>query len=985
MSTFVKAGLIAVLASTVGMALASVNVVKPTGLRLETGSDSKHDTSRPMRDILAEAGPTAPVLGVSTPRVNYFLSVEELTGSRSAEPPLDYVRKIQSFTTGVPAPDVGVAFNGLAGSESGGARPPDTTGDVSPTHYFEWVNSRWMLFDKATGARLLASPANGNSFFAGFGGLCESTNRGDPLVLWDDSAQRWVVSQFAFVSSQAPGTFLQCVAVSTTSDPLGTYHRYQFTYPLFNDYGKMAVWRTQDGKQNAYTMTMHEFTAANPNVFQGTSFSAIERDKMLQGLPAKFIRVGGISAFGGLPFHLEGNNPMPSAICPQFIDRVNTGNGYRLWNFCLDWNAGTTNFTDTPTIQATEQYFQDVAAAPQAGASVKLDAIGNHTMYMASMRAYDPTGPAEATGVINHSVNVGNGRSGIRWAQLGYAPREVLLDSPGARAGFGFESDTQLATRIIDQGTYAPGTDYRWMAAINQDKSGNIGLAYNATGYGTTATGATTTNTQIRHSARARTDAPGVLRDENAGGFVGDCTPTTTGAQTIAATATERWGDYSMTSVDPSDDCTFWHAGEYYAVTSASNWNTRICSFKLAECGQPDFVLETTPGDRLAFCASPNVAPTVNVRIGALGAFAGNTALTATGFPGGVTATFGTSSLAPGASTTLGLVGATSAAPGIYSGTITAVNGITRTRSISFGVSSATPLAPVPATPASGSTGASIRPFLTWNSAPDAISYTIELSLNAGFAPILETGTSATNSFVPVTLLTSNTQYFWRVKQTNFCGVGATSAVASFTTGVPLVCAAGTTDNRVFFDDMSNDSIAWVAQHIAGDATKLWAKGTPPAGTGITTRAWFNGNSDTNGVGDQRLTSPPIVLPVAARRPITLSFDAHHQFETDGAANCWDGGLVEISTDNGLTFSALGNSRTLTDVYPGILSGGPGQGQSAWCRQATPGTAVKSSFTLDQFAGQTVLLRFRASADDNTAGSAPAGWAIDNIEVKGCQ
>ena len=968
-----------------------VKVVMQNGLRIETGQDSKHDVSEPLRDILARLGPTQPETGAATERENYFFTFEELTGS--APPvPADYVSRVQTTPINIPSPSVILAFNGLSGSESGGSRPPDTTGDVSPTHYFEWVNSRWMLYNKITGQRLLASPAAGNSFFSTFGGLCETTNRGDPLVLWDDSAQRWVVSQFAFASSTSAGTFLQCVAVSKTSDPLGQYNRYEFTYPLFNDYGKMAIWRSQDGSQNAYTMTMHEFTPLPPpnQTFRGTSFNAIERDKILQGLPAKFIRVSGISAFGALPFHLEGNNAMANGACPLFVDRSNSGDSYRVWDYCLDWNAGTTTFTDTPTLVASDVYIQGVAGAPQAGANKTLDTFGNNTMYMASMRAYDPSGPAEATGVINHAVNVGNGRSGIRWVQFGFLPASVATSTTATDLfADGFEGGVVLNKRIIDQGVFAPGTDFRWMGSINQDKNGNIGLGYSVTGYGSGTTGVSTINPQIRHTARARTDALGLMRDEidtTMGGV--DCTPTVTGAQTInAGTAgSERWGDYSMLSVDPVDDCTFWHANEYYAATSPSNWDTRICSFKLAECGQADFVLETAPGTRLAFCANPLRAPTVNVRVGALGSLSGNTSLIASGFPGGVTPALGSSSLAPGASTTLTLTGATAIASGFYQGTVTATNGaISRPRTIAFGVSAALPVAPTTLTPAVGTTGASLRPTLTWSASPDAIRYVVEISTSAAFTTILETQTVNTNSAVPRTLLTTSTQYFWRVRQTNNCGQGAFSAVSNFTTGIPGVCPAGTTNNVVFFDDVSTDATAWVAQHISGEIAKLWAKGVPPAGTGITTRAWFAGNSLTNGIGDQTLTSPPITLPAASNRPITLQFDAHHQLETDGAANCWDGGFVEISTDGGTTFTALGNSQTLIDVYPGILSGGPGIGNFAWCRQAVPGTSVKSALTLDQFAGQTVQLRFRVSADDNTAGAAPAGWAIDNIEVKGCQ
>jgi len=49
--------------------------------------------------------------------------------------------------------------------------------------------------------------------------------------------------------------------------------------------------------------------------------------------------------------------------------------------------------------------------------------------------------------------------------------------------------------------------------------------------------------------------------------------------------SSNRWGDYSSMSVDPTDDCTFWYTQEYYETTGSFDFNTRICSFKFADCG----------------------------------------------------------------------------------------------------------------------------------------------------------------------------------------------------------------------------------------------------------------------------------------------------------------------------------------------------------------------------------------------------------------
>ena len=74
--------------------------------------------------------------------------------------------------------------------------------------------------------------------WSGFGGGCETNNDGDPVVLYDKLANRWVMSQFSV--STTP--YLQCVAVSSGPDATGTWYRYSFQYSDFDDYPKMGVW-----------------------------------------------------------------------------------------------------------------------------------------------------------------------------------------------------------------------------------------------------------------------------------------------------------------------------------------------------------------------------------------------------------------------------------------------------------------------------------------------------------------------------------------------------------------------------------------------------------------------------------------------------------------------------------------------------------------------------------------------------------------------
>ena len=255
---------------------------------------SRHDVSAPMRDIIRTMPPALPMGSGDEPFLvpNILLKPESRTSSLVP----DYSRA-QTHGTGIPAPAIDLSFDGINQATSGcGCLPPDTNGDVSDEHYIQWVNGGWAVYDKTTGATV-QGPTPGNSFFVGFGGKCETTNSGDPIALWDPHAQRWVMSQFV---TSAP--YAQCVAVSTTSDPLGTYARYEFNWPVFGDYPKMGVWTDESGTQDAYTLITHEFGAS----FQGAALIAMDRAAMLAGEPdAAMVRFAGFDAYGVQPIHLS--------------------------------------------------------------------------------------------------------------------------------------------------------------------------------------------------------------------------------------------------------------------------------------------------------------------------------------------------------------------------------------------------------------------------------------------------------------------------------------------------------------------------------------------------------------------------------------------------------------------------------------------------------------------------------------------------------
>ena len=90
----------------------------------------------------------------------------------------------------IPAPSV--SFNG-PGNISG-VSPPDPMGDVGPNHYVAMSNLSFQIFNKTGGS--VFGPALNNTLWAGFGGPCQTENSGDPIVLYDQLDDRWILTQF---------------------------------------------------------------------------------------------------------------------------------------------------------------------------------------------------------------------------------------------------------------------------------------------------------------------------------------------------------------------------------------------------------------------------------------------------------------------------------------------------------------------------------------------------------------------------------------------------------------------------------------------------------------------------------------------------------------------------------------------------------------------------------------------------------------------
>lgn len=424
--------------------------------------------------------------------------------------------------------------------------PPDTTGDVGPNHYVQWVNLRYSIYTLTRDAsnNIIAFnlvpgfPKQGNVVWQGFGGRCQSDNDGDPIVQYDQLADRWVLTQFA-VSGQP---FTQCVAVSTSPDPTGSYFRYAFSYSRsFNDYPKMGVW--PDG----YYITYNMFR--NGASFTGNTVCAFERDRMLLGLSARQICANTTAGHSLEPSDLEGTT-LPPAGTPNMLMSITTATtSVQFWRFAVNWTAGTGTLTGPTNIPVASfaRACSGGACIPQPGTTQRLDSLADRLMYRLS---YRNLGTREAL-VINHSVTSGSG-VGIRWYELTNATGQTM----------------RTATPVVrQQGTFAPTNDFRWMGSAAIDKTGGIAIGYNISN-------ASSIVPSIRYAYRGPSDPLGTLGNE---------TNALTGLG-IQTANLSRWGDYSTISVDPVDGCTMVFTTQYQPANGNFNWTTFIHSFKLSTC-----------------------------------------------------------------------------------------------------------------------------------------------------------------------------------------------------------------------------------------------------------------------------------------------------------------------------------------------------------------------------------------------------------------
>jgi hypothetical protein len=494
----------------------------------------KHDVSAPLSEMIKNA-PKASLAAAVKHEAEPVRRIPLPPGMAEAPVAQDLVRQQQTIAAATPTTSLN--FEGLGNAQYGftvNSAPPDTNGAVGATQYLQLVNSSFAVFNKSNGA-LIAGPTATNTLWSGFGGGCQTNDDGDGIALYDKQANRWVISQFSV--STTP--FLQCVAVSTTSDATGTYNRYSFQYSNFDDYPKMGIW--PDG----YYVTFNMF---NGNTFVGADSCAYNRTAMLAGTAATQVCFQQGSAVGGLlPSDFDGLTAPPAG-SPNY--QVYFGNNsLQLYKFHVDFTTPANSTYTGPTnipVSAFSPLCGGGTCIVQPSGGNQLDSLADRLMFRL---AYRNLGSHESL-VVNHSIVSGTS-GGVRW----------------------YEIQNPSGTPVVaQQSTFAPDASYRWMGSIAMDQAGDIALGYSVS--------SSSLDPTVRYTGRLASDPVNTMGAE--------VTTVTGGGVQNGSTSNgplTRWGDYSSMTVDPVDDCTFWYTQEYIKTTGSFNWSTRISNFKFPGCG----------------------------------------------------------------------------------------------------------------------------------------------------------------------------------------------------------------------------------------------------------------------------------------------------------------------------------------------------------------------------------------------------------------
>ncbi|SNR48790.1 T9SS type A sorting domain-containing protein [Dokdonia pacifica] len=426
----------------------------------------------------------------------------------------------------------------------------DPTGAIGPNHYVYAFNSGFGILDRS--GNVLLPEASLGTIFPG-------ETLGDPVVVYDRYADRFIIMQF----SNTPNGFL--IAVGQGPDPVNDgWFTYRFNTGSFPDYEKLSIW--SDG----YYITANKDQGS---ITTSEVVFAVERDEMLVGNPNAqligfplpgasnngFYSPGGFNATG--PTLPPVGVPHPIVYMQDDSWSGVSQDHLKVWDISVNWNNPTSSSISSPQ-QINTASFDAVFNGgsfnnlDEPGSGPNIDAIQATMMYMTNYRRFGTHNSAVMNFVVDVSGN--DTRAGIRWYEL----RQT--------------GDNQPWT-IYQEGTYSQPSYSVFCGSIGMDFQGNIGLGYTIV--------SNSIFTSLRYTGRLASDPLGTMTVAEQNIVDGN-------AQTNRPDG--RYGDYSQLTIDPTDDLTFWHIGEYMNGSAATVRKSHVAAFQIGSA-VPDSDPPSTP------------------------------------------------------------------------------------------------------------------------------------------------------------------------------------------------------------------------------------------------------------------------------------------------------------------------------------------------------------------------------------------------------
>ncbi len=871
-------------------------------------------------------------------------------------------------------------FVGFNSAQGGGFLPPDTNGDVGPNHYVLTSNIRVQIYNKTGTPFFAGGPVlQSTTFFTGLpaGNACRTGDDGDPVVVYDNLADRWMISQFEV--NGVPGH--QCIAVSQTPDPTGAWYAYDFVNPTtdFQDYPHYGVW--PDG----YYLTTNQFNQAG-TAFLGAGFWVFDRVKMLAGDPTAsyvyFNRFAADPNAGGvLPTDLDGFIPPPAGLPNRFYEfRADEfvaaeTDSLRVYELVPNFaTPASSTFKATGIAGPNGLLGADIALAAfdarspnsrnlieqgSATTTTALDAIADRVMFRLAYRNLGSFASPTNSWTGNFTVNVGGVnpttpttyQAGIRWFEL-HSSNAVALPT------------------VFDQGTHLTGAvdpvagNNNWMGSIAQDHQGSIALGYSQAG--------TALKANMVVAGRGAT-AAGTMNN----GEVNFFTQAQLGVQ---SSTSGRWGDYASMSVDPVDECTFYFASEIIP-TGSTAWQTQVGYFKYPGCIAPPRGLIAA---NITDCNGG--APIIGANVSISGGYIRQTAA------GGV--------LESNIAALAGTYSATVSKTNYSTVTINAVvvtNGNTTTITACIAGSPAIATAPPALVIAEN--------FVPANSAPDP-GEVVTVSL-----PLRNTSTTNSTNLVATLQATGGVTLPSAAQNYGVVVGGGANVLRDFTFTASGTCGNTITLTLALQDGALNlgtatftmqlgttlvtSALSETFDGVTAPAVPAGWTATPATGVAV---AWVSSATnpssapnamftpDINNIGNTELLSPSFIVPAGGGQ---ITFRNLYNMET-GATTGFDGTVLEYNvnggafqdiTTGGNAFVAGGYNRTISASF-----GSPIAGRQAWSGLSGGTTAAPTYITSTinlpaATAGQSVQLKWRAALDSSAVAAGSNGVRIDNVSV----